>query len=105
MADRPPLHFSNNAADHRYEAHRGDALAGQIEYSPSANGVLMSHTKVMSDFEGQGVGSALARYALDSARADGQSVIPSCTFIAGYIRKHPEYMELVQPEVREAFKI
>lgn len=105
MTDVPALHFSNNVDLHRYEAHRGDALAGYVEYSQLANGLLLSHTEVVPEFEGKGVGSALARHVLDSARADGQSVVPACQFIAAYIRKHPDYAELVQPQVRAAFKI
>lgn len=105
MTNAPALHFSNDAGNHRYEAHRGDALAAFVEYSQLANGILFSHTEVLPGFEGQGVGSAIARHVLDSARADGQMVIPACQFIAGYIRKHPEYASLVQPEVRTAFKI
>lgn len=105
MTDTPALHFSNNVADHRYEAHQGDTLAAYVEYSQLANGVLFSHTEVLPQYEGKGVGSAIARHVLDSARADGQSVIPACQFIAGYIRKHREYVDLVQPQVRAAFKI
>ena len=105
MTATPALHFSNNVESHRYEAHRGDALAAFVEYSQLANGILFSHTEVLPEFEGQGIGSAIARHVLDSARADGQSVIPACQFIAAYIRKHPEYVDLVQPQVRAAFKI
>lgn len=101
----PALRFSDNAAAHRCEAHAGDALAGYVEYSHLANGVLLSHTEVLPAFEGRGVGSALARHVLEQARAEGQSVVPACQFIAGYIRKHPEYADLVQPQVRAAFKI
>ncbi|MDA7418718.1 GNAT family N-acetyltransferase [Xenophilus arseniciresistens] len=105
MTDIPALHFSNNVAEHRYEARHGDTLAAYVEYSQLANGVLFSHTEVLPEYEGRGVGSAIARHVLDSARADGQFVIPACQFIAGYIRKHREYVDLVQPQVQQAFKI
>jgi len=105
MTDVTALHFSNDVANHRYEARHGDDLAAYVEYSQLANGVLFSHTEVVPAFEGKGVGSAIARHVLDSARADGQSVIPACQFIAAYIRKHPEYVDLVQPQVRAAFRI
>ena len=68
MTDVPALHFSNNVESHRYEAHQGDTLAAYVEYSQLANGVLFSHTEVVPAFEGKGVGSAIARHVLDSAR-------------------------------------
>jgi len=32
-------------------------------------------------------------------------VIPVCQFIAGYIRKHAQYRDLVSEDQRRAFKI
>ncbi|MFD5436489.1 GNAT family N-acetyltransferase [Kitasatospora sp. NPDC127067] len=43
----------------------------------------------------------LARGALDDARARGLHVLPYCPFIRGWIRKHPEYADLV-PEASRA---
>jgi predicted GNAT family acetyltransferase len=41
------------------------------------------------------VGSALARGALDDVRAAGGRIAPLCPFIAGYIRRHGEYADLI----------
>src|SRR3712207_7478230 len=48
------------------------------------------HTEVDDQFEGRGIGSALARGELDAARADGLDVLPLCPFMAAYIRDHPD---------------
>ena len=45
--------------------------------------------------EGKGVGSALAKGALDAVRAGGLGVEPRCPFFASYIRRHKEYADLV----------
>jgi predicted GNAT family acetyltransferase len=66
---------------------------------------MFTHTEVLPAFEGKGVGSAIARHVLDGARAQGTPVIPACHFIAGYIRKHREYVDLVRPETQRAFNI
>lgn len=69
--------------------------AGVADYT-LADGVLtLTHTVVESAYEGRGVGSALVRTALDSARDRGLSVVPSCPFVAGWIQKHPDYADLV----------
>ena len=51
------------------------------------------------------MGSALAKHVLDAARSEGRHVIPVCQFIAGYIRKHRDYADLVRPDIQRAFKI
>ncbi|MFY7069341.1 GNAT family N-acetyltransferase [Nocardiopsis changdeensis] len=44
---------------------------------------------------GQGVGSALARAALDEARAANLRVLATCPFFAGWIARHPDYQDLL----------
>jgi hypothetical protein len=57
--------------------------------------VTFIHTKVPDSLAGKGVGSALAKGALDQVRAKGEKVIARCPFIAGYIAKHAEYQDLI----------
>ena len=99
------LVISNNVDGHRYEASKGGKIAAIAEYNLLSEAIMFTHTEVMPEFEGQGVGSAIARHVLDEARANGKHVIPVCQFIAGYIRKHPEYLDLVPEESRRAFKV
>ena len=57
--------------------------------------IVLPHTVVPDAFAGKGVGSALAVTALSYARDHGMKVLPRCPFIAGYIKKHPEWHSLV----------
>ncbi|WP_442791381.1 GNAT family N-acetyltransferase [Micromonospora sp. NBC_01739] len=47
------------------------------------------------EYEGRGVGAALARAALDEARTANLRVLATCPFIAGWIARHPEYQDLL----------
>ena len=102
MAD---IQIIDKPAQHRYEATIDGEIAGICEYNLLTDAVMFTHTEVMPAFEGQGVGSAIAKHVLDVARSEGKHVIPVCQFIAGYIRKHREYADLVRPDVQRAFKI
>ena len=81
----------------RYEARVDGELkaAGFAEYIRTAELVAFVHTEVAPEYEGKGVGSALARAALDDARASGLRVLATCPFIAGWIARHPEYQDLL----------
>jgi predicted GNAT family acetyltransferase len=87
----------------RYEAHADDALAGILQYRRRPELIALVHTEVLPAFEGQGVGGALARLALEDARASGTAVLPFCPFVNAYIQRHPEYAELVPESLREKF--
>lgn len=87
---------SHNPEASRYEAHLDGELAGFAEYQLTDALVIFTHTEVDERFEGKGIGSALARAALDDVRADGRrKVLPLCPFIKGWIGKHRDYVDLV----------
>lgn len=69
--------------------------AGKAVYIRTPDLIVFTHTEVDRAFEGKGVGSALARAALDQARAWGLPVLPLCPFIKGYIERHREYVDVV----------
>ena len=99
------LSISNHPERHRYEAAADGTLAAYCEYNLVGDAVMFTHTEVLPAFEGQGIGSKLAKYVLDDVRSQGKHVIPVCQFIAGYLRKHREYADLVRPDIARAFKI
>ena len=80
---------------HRFEIRSGPEVAGFAVYEPGHGTVTFTHTEIGPAFDGQGLGSRLARAALDDVRARGLKAIPVCPFIAGWIRRHPEYVDLV----------
>lgn len=83
----------------QFEVRLGDETAF-AEFRMVQGGMILPHTVVPEAFEGKGVASALARTALGYAREHGLKVIPTCTFMAGYIRKHPEWHDIVHDAYR-----
>jgi uncharacterized protein len=88
------LIVTNNATAQRYEVQVGEYVAFAA-YHLNGDTITFTHTEVPKELEGGGVGGKLARFALDDARARERRVIPECPFIAAYIRRHPEYQDLV----------
>jgi len=88
----------------RYEIRVDGDVAGFADYSIRGDHVTFSHTEIDDAYEGQGLGSKLARGALDGAREAGLAVFPACPFIARYIKRHPQpYLELVPEHVRAKY--
>lgn len=92
--DKAEVVVSNNVAGRRYEAHVGDRLAGFAEYQLTDELVVFTHTEVDPSFEGRGVGSALARFALDDVAKGTRKALVVCPFINAWMAKHPEYERL-----------
>ena len=97
--------FHDNPSAHRFEAIVDGSVAARAEYNLLKNGVLFTHTEVDPQYEGKGLGSQLATFALDDVRRRGLQAMPVCQFIAGYIRRHPEYLDLVSEESRRAYRL
>ena len=86
---------ADNPIASRHEARIDGKLAGVSEYELTADTIVFLHTVVRQDYEGQGVGGAIARFALDDARARGLQVRPLCPYIRGWLDRHPEYGDLI----------
>lgn len=84
----------DNQALKRYEM----ALEGGVafvNYQRSRAVITLLHAEVPREFEGRGVGSTLVRSVLEAVRASGEKVVPQCSFIAAYMRRHLEFQDLL----------
>jgi len=94
MSDIKPVPVHNHQAK-RFEFSQNDHLA-VLDYQLADGIMIFIHTGVPEALEGQGIGSMLARVGLEYAHENGLKVQPLCSFIAAYLRKHPEYEDLLQ---------
>ncbi|MEQ1883435.1 MAG: GNAT family N-acetyltransferase [Bryobacteraceae bacterium] len=91
---------TQNETLNRFEVHEDGSVAF-LEYRLRPGEIVMVHTEVPAELEGRGIGGQLAKKGLDYARAYALRVIPNCPFVASYIKRHPEYLDLV-PEAHHA---
>jgi hypothetical protein len=88
------MHIINNPHEHRFETSVDGHLA-YVEYRLSDGVITLTHTEVAPALEGKGIAGKVAAYALDYARDHQLKVVPSCPYIASYIKRHPEYEPLI----------
>jgi len=91
------LKVENNESKHRFEINLDEGTAF-IQYTKPGEDVYnLYHTEVPPQFAGKGVGSSLAKGTLEYIKAEGKQIIPTCPFVAAYLKKHQEYLDLVKP--------
>jgi predicted GNAT family acetyltransferase len=83
----------HNEAAHQFEIPNDEGRV-LLRYVKRGDVLDLLHTEVAEQFEGRGFASALARAALDYARANSLKVIPTCPFVRKYLERHPEYADL-----------
>jgi predicted GNAT family acetyltransferase len=94
------IEVRNNEGDGRYEALLDGAPAGFAAYWVRGDRVTFTHTEVSPEAEGKGVASTLIRSALDDVRRQAKRVVPLCPFVLAYLKRHPEYVDLVADDYR-----
>lgn len=86
--------ISVNEAASQFELNTTGGLA-LIAYEMEGSTLSILHTEVPEAEEGQGIGSELARFALDYAREKQLKVKVYCRFVQAYLERHPQYQELI----------
>jgi predicted GNAT family acetyltransferase len=89
-----PLNIQHNAAASCFEA----TLAGhraECAYRRQGDVLVLHHTAVPDALQGQGVAAALVAHTLGWARQQGLHVRPTCSYVAAYMRRHPETQDLL----------
>ena len=83
------VHVEHRPADHRFVA-QVDGGEAVLLYEPVGDGVLdLEHTIVPPEARGGGVGDALVRAALACAKQEGVGLIPTCPYVAAWLKRHP----------------
>ncbi len=84
----------DNEAKHQFEL-IVDGHTALAAYRLKPGVITFTHTEVPKELGGRGIGSQLAKGALDQVQERGLKVVPLCPFIKAYIEKHAEYQDLL----------
>jgi predicted GNAT family acetyltransferase len=81
---------THNTAQSRYELQTEHGLAVAV-YREQGDRAIFTHTEVPFADEGRGIATRLVRAALDDTRRRGFKIVPACSFVVAFVRRHPEY--------------
>jgi uncharacterized protein len=82
----------------RYELTVDGELAAFADYIVTGTSVELPHTVTQPHFRGRGMAALLVAHILDELRSVDAKVVPSCSYVAHFIMKHPEYLPLVSAD-------
>ena len=85
----------DNKSLRRFELDVEGAMAF-ANYRLAPGTVIITHTETPRALRGRGIASQLVQGALERIRADGLKVVAGCGFVVDYLRKHPEFADLVE---------
>jgi predicted GNAT family acetyltransferase len=86
--------ITHNASSRRFEA-KVDGLLCRCDYRMHGDTMMLVHTEVPPQFEGRGIASALVQAAFEHARQTGLDVLPVCSYVRAWTRRHPEVESLL----------
>lgn len=85
----------HNPSRSRFELDLGGGEVAFAQYHLHDGIMTFTHTEVPWRGRQRGTGSRLVQGALELARAQNVKVVARCSFVAGFLAKHPEFSDLV----------
>jgi hypothetical protein len=89
------LEVVHNPAENRFEVQINGQI-GKLDYTQEGNTIVMTHVGVPMEFRGHGIAAIITKAGLEYAKSKSLRVIPMCSYVASYIRRNPQYVELTR---------
>lgn len=98
--EAPDASVTHDALSRRFEVRVGDHPLAFLSYLLEGNRAVFEHTFVPTELRGKGIAANLVRTALEEARQRGWRVVPRCSFVTAFIKRNPQFADLMAPEAR-----
>lgn len=68
-----------------------------LKYTVLPDGKTLNYmsTYVPPELRGRQIAEQIVKFALDYAKENNYKIIPSCSYVDMYVKRHPEYNEIV----------
>jgi uncharacterized protein len=85
----------NNEEASQFETSIDGHLAVVTYDLEEPNRIVFTHTDVPEALAGRGVAGAIVKFGLDHAREKNLTVVPQCSYVAAFVKRHAEYQNLL----------
>ncbi|MGF6889335.1 putative GNAT family acetyltransferase [Nocardia sp. GAS34] len=104
-ADHTTVTIADSPERRRYEIRVDDVLAGFTAYIDHEDQRIFYHTEIDTQFSGRGLAGRLVAAALADTRPLGTRIVPVCPVVAGFLAKHQEFDDIVDPVTPQALAV
>ncbi|MGI4895005.1 MAG: GNAT family N-acetyltransferase [Janthinobacterium lividum] len=84
------LVVSHEEQEQRYVGRLDGEVVVLANYVAQGSSIVVVHTEVVPAHENEGLATKLVAFALQDVRARGMRVVPACSFVRLYLRRHAE---------------
>ncbi|MEQ8926858.1 MAG: GNAT family N-acetyltransferase [Fulvivirga sp.] len=98
------MQIVNNKTNYQFET-IVEGEKAELQYRIRNNTLYYMHTWVPESIEGRGIASSLAKFGLEYARRKNYQIVIYCPFVVAYVKKHPEYLELLNTNYQTKEKL
>jgi predicted GNAT family acetyltransferase len=92
--DKTTVDVRHNPGANRFET-TVDGLLCHCDYEMRGKVMAMTHTEVPAALGGRGIAGQLVEAAVRYARENGIKIAPYCPFVRGYVKRHPEFDDVL----------
>lgn len=90
------IEHNNNDSRGIFKAKDGGKKAGEMTYSRTGdNKIVIEHTQVETEFQGQGVGKKMVQEAVEFSRKNNLKIVPECSYAKKVLQRSSEYDDVL----------
>lgn len=92
------IHIRHEKSANRFAVRLGNKI-GYLSYEEVDENTLdYAHVWVPPEHRHQGIAAKLTQTALEYAREQGKTVVPSCPYVADYVERNPREKDVIKGE-------
>lgn len=76
----------------------GEVVAQMVYSTPKSHKMIIEHTRVDEDIQGQNIGYELVHSSVEYARAHNIKIVPVCSFAKAIFDKRPDFGDVLDKE-------
>lgn len=89
------IEFEEDSNRGRFFAHLDDGHLAEMTFVRNHNQMIIDHTRVPKQFEGQGIAAKLVVEGVEYARKNKRKIVPVCSYVVAQFKRHKDWADVL----------